>query len=69
MMGVIWSDDAWPLVKAGKIGGLSMGGRAVRLRGKGSTPSVDKANGPGLPAMGYAAASNPGSPPKGAQAN
>lgn len=63
MMGVIWSDEAWPLVKAGKIGGLSMGGRAVRVRGKGQTADVDKANGPGLPAMGYQAVSNPGSAP------
>jgi hypothetical protein len=29
-MGVIWDEDAWPLVKAGKINGYSLGGRAVR---------------------------------------
>ena len=31
--GVIWDADAWPLVKNGRIGGLSMGGRAVRVKG------------------------------------
>jgi len=29
--GVVWSEDAWPDVKKGKISGLSMGGRAVRI--------------------------------------
>jgi Putative phage serine protease XkdF len=27
-----WSPDAWPLVKSGALGGLSMGGRALRSR-------------------------------------
>jgi hypothetical protein len=31
-MGVIWDEAAWPLVKQGKIGGLSLGGRAVRVK-------------------------------------
>jgi hypothetical protein len=31
--GVIWDRDAWPLVKNGRIGGLSMGGKAVRVKG------------------------------------
>jgi 2'-5' RNA ligase len=30
-MGIVWDEEAWPLVKSGKLGGLSMGGRAVRL--------------------------------------
>lgn len=29
--GVVWSEDAWPLVKSGEITGLSMGGTAVRI--------------------------------------
>src|SRR6266545_5553045 len=29
-MGIVWDADVWPLVKSGKLGGLSMGGRAVR---------------------------------------
>lgn len=43
-MGVVWDDRAWPAVKAGKIGGLSLGGRALRV----SAP----ATGAMLPAMG-----------------
>jgi hypothetical protein len=31
--GVLWDEDAWPDVKAGRITGLSMGGTAVRFRG------------------------------------
>lgn len=31
-MGVIWSEEAWPLVKSGAISGYSMGGRAIRTR-------------------------------------
>lgn len=31
MMGVIWDDDAWAMVKDGSLGGLSLGGRAVRV--------------------------------------
>lgn len=30
--GVHWSEEAWPAVKKGEITGLSMGGRAVRVR-------------------------------------
>ena len=30
--GVIWGDEAWSLVKAGKLRGFSMGGKAVRLK-------------------------------------
>lgn len=30
-MGVVWNDDVWPLVKAGKIRGYSIGGRASML--------------------------------------
>jgi hypothetical protein len=29
---VLWDEAAWPLVKAGKIRGYSMGGRALRVR-------------------------------------
>jgi hypothetical protein len=36
-LGIIWTPDAWPLVKSGKIGGLSMGGRAVRVGASGMT--------------------------------
>lgn len=38
-MGVVWTQEAWPLVKAGKLAGLSMGGRAVRVRGESSAPT------------------------------
>lgn len=30
--GVIWGEEAWPLVKTGKLRGYSLGGRAVRLK-------------------------------------
>lgn len=30
-VGVVWTEEAWPLVKSGKISGLSMGGWARRL--------------------------------------
>ncbi len=33
--GVVWDEEAWPLVKTGKIGGYSLGGRAVRLQTEG----------------------------------
>lgn len=36
-MGVVWDEEAWPLVKTGKLGGYSLGGRAVKV----STPGVD----------------------------
>jgi hypothetical protein len=36
-LGIIWTPDAWPLVKSGKIGGLSMGGKAVRVGASGMT--------------------------------
>jgi hypothetical protein len=32
-MGVHWTEEAWPLVKSGRITGYSIGGRAVRIRG------------------------------------
>lgn len=32
LMGVVWDEDRWDDVKAGKIGGYSMGGSAVRVR-------------------------------------
>lgn len=35
-MGVQWSQEAWPLVKEGKLGGLSLGGRAIKV----GTPDV-----------------------------
>jgi 2'-5' RNA ligase len=35
-MGVIWSEDTWPLVKSGEIAGLSLGGRAVRVSAPGA---------------------------------
>ena len=41
-MGVIWNEESWPLVKAGKLTGLSLGGKAVRV----ATPDAD------LPHMG-----------------
>jgi len=31
-MGVIWTEEAWPLVKDGQIGGLSMGGWSKRMQ-------------------------------------
>jgi hypothetical protein len=34
-LGIVWDEDVWPLVKAGKLGGLSMGGRAVRAASDG----------------------------------
>lgn len=30
--GVVWSEEAWPLVKSGKLRGYSMGGKAVRMK-------------------------------------
>lgn len=30
-MGILWDDDAWAAVKDGRLGGLSLGGRAVRV--------------------------------------
>lgn len=30
-MGVVWDDQAWPLVKSGKVRGYSIGGRAVMI--------------------------------------
>lgn len=30
-MGVIWDEETWPLVKAGKISGYSLGGTAVKV--------------------------------------
>lgn len=32
MVGIQWNEDTWPLVLAGKIGGVSMQGRADRRR-------------------------------------
>lgn len=31
-LGAIWDEDVWPLVKAGKLNGWSLGGKAVRVR-------------------------------------
>ena len=31
-LGAVWDADAWPLVKAGKVGGWSLGGKAVRVK-------------------------------------
>ena len=36
-MGIIWKPDAWPLVKSGKLSGLSMGGKALRVGAPGVT--------------------------------
>jgi hypothetical protein len=47
---VQWDQDAWQLVKTGKLTGYSMGGRAVR---------VPDSNGALLPHMGYARKSAP----------
>ncbi len=30
-VGTVWDEDAWPLVKSGKINGYSMGGRALKV--------------------------------------
>ena len=30
-MGVTWDEDAWPAIKSGKLTGLSLGGKAVRV--------------------------------------
>lgn len=32
LMGIQWSEDTWPLVKSGRIGGVSMQGSAIRRR-------------------------------------
>ena len=32
LLGIQWSEDTWPLVKSGKIGGVSMQGSAIRRR-------------------------------------
>ncbi|MGH8896333.1 MAG: XkdF-like putative serine protease domain-containing protein [Egibacteraceae bacterium] len=40
-MGVVWDEAAWPAVKSGKIGGLSLGGRAVRVRDAEGAPALD----------------------------
>jgi len=37
---VEWTPDAWKLVKAGKLGGLSLGGIAVRLEGVEDLPEM-----------------------------
>ncbi len=39
-MGVLWDKDTWPLVKSGKLSGLSLGGRAVRVVGGDSDMEV-----------------------------
>ena len=38
-MGVVWDEEVWPLVKSGKIAGLSMGGKAVRVTGVPGAPT------------------------------
>ncbi len=46
-MGVIWDDAAWQLVKQGKLGGLSLGGKAIRVDGTesdGELPSMGGGN-------------------------
>jgi len=44
---VLWDEAAWPLVKAVKIRGYSMGGRALRVRVQGQPePSVLKRSRP-----------------------
>ena len=32
LLGIQWSEDTWPLVKTGQIGGVSMQGSAIRRR-------------------------------------
>lgn len=39
-MGVIWTPAAWPLVKSGRLGGLSVGGRTKRRMGR-NAPTQD----------------------------
>ena len=34
LTGVVWDERAWPAVKEGRIGGLSLGGTAVRADGE-----------------------------------
>ena len=43
--GVIWSPEAWTLVKSGKLRGYSLGGRAVRMK--------DAASDDAMPRMGH----------------
>ncbi len=31
-LGVVWDEDAWPLIKSGKLNGYSLGGRAVKIK-------------------------------------
>lgn len=44
-MGVVWSEEAWPLVKSGAISGYSMGGRAVRVRTEDILAPMNKSEG------------------------
>jgi hypothetical protein len=32
LIGIRWSEETWPLVKSGRIGGVSMQGKAVRRK-------------------------------------
>lgn len=61
---VEWTPQAWPLVKSGKIGGFSMGGRAVRVRGaspasEGRKPEMQNAAGFGVGEAGHGHLSGP----------
>lgn len=44
-MGILWDDDAWAAIKDGRLGGLSLGGRAVRVA-SGEEPKDDEATAP-----------------------
>jgi 2'-5' RNA ligase len=39
-MGVIWDEDAWPLVKAKKLTGYSLGGKAVKVQMDAELPNM-----------------------------
>lgn len=38
--GVVWDESAWPLIKSGEIRGLSLGGKALRLRASTAGPTA-----------------------------
>lgn len=39
-MGVVWDEDAWPLVKAKKLTGYSLGGKAVKVQMDATLPDM-----------------------------
>lgn len=45
LAGVVWDERAWPAVKDGRLGGLSLGGLAERQDGDATVPAVDALEG------------------------